>query len=164
MLKNEIYREIINDNEFRGYDLLNYLLMKDNEFKEVVSSGLRTGFIRKFNDDEWERVLRVSYVPEVRCINSFFEMFKEGLNIGNALGTTKYLGHEYSDVDVVRGSLPVLDDVIVSTNSMDHWWLETDDSIIDPSLLLIIHPLYRDKLGYIEADRFCLDKKGKYSM
>jgi hypothetical protein len=163
MLKNEIYKEIINDNEFRGYDLLNYLLTKDSNFKEVITSGLRTGFIRKFNDDEWEKIIKVSYIPEVRCINSFFEMFKEGLNIGNACGTSKYLGKEYSSVDIVCGSLPVLNDVIVSDN-MDHWWLETDDSIIDPSLLLIIHPLYRDKLGYVESDRFCLDKRGKYSL
>ena len=30
MLKNEFYREIVGSDDFRGYDLLNYLMLKNN--------------------------------------------------------------------------------------------------------------------------------------
>lgn len=163
MLKNEFYREIVGSDDFRGYDLLNYLMLKDRDFNDVVSLGLRTGFIRKFNDLEWDKISSIDYIMN-GCFSDFFSFFKEGYNIGASSFVVKKLYKKYNDVDIVYGRLPILDDVICSTDN-SHWWLETDEYIIDPSLLLMINPLYRDKMGYIEDERIfyedLIDRKGK---
>ena len=83
MLKNEFYREIVGSDDFRGYDLLNYLMLKNRDFNDVVSLGLRTGFIRKFNDLEWDKISSIDYIMN-GCFSDFFSFFKEGYNIGSS--------------------------------------------------------------------------------
>ena len=164
MLKNDFYKEVVGSDEFRGYDLLNYLRLKNSDFNNTIALGLRTGFIRKCNDLEWEKVSSIDYNMD-DYFSDFLSFFKDGYNIGASEYVVKILYKKYNDVDIVHGRLPILEDVICS-NDNSHWWLETDEYIIDPSLLLMIHPLYRDKMGYIEEERIFFedltDRKGRY--
>lgn len=164
MLKNDFYREVVGNDEFRGFDLLNYLRFKSSDFDNIITLGLRTGFIRKFNDLEWDKVSSIDYSMD-GCFSDFLSFFREGYNIGASECVVKMLYKKYNDIDIVHGRLPILDNVIYS-NDNSHWWLETDEYVIDPSLLLMIHPLYRDKMGYIEDERIFFedltDRKGRY--
>lgn len=162
MLKNEFYRKNINYS-FRGYDLLNYLRFINPDFDDKITLGLRTGFIRKFNDLEWDLISSIDYIDEYS--RDFFSFFRQGYNIGASDYVVKNLYKKYNDIDIVRGRLPILDGVIDSYGR-GHWWLETDEYLIDPSLLLMINPLYRSKLGYIEEERIfyedLVDRRGNY--
>ena len=164
MLKNEFYKGVVGSEEFRGYDLLNYLRLKNSDFNNTIALGLRTGFIRKFNDLEWDKISSIDYSLD-GYFSDFLSFFKDGYNIGASECVVKMLYRKYNDVDIVHGKLPILDGVICS-NDNSHWWLETDEYVIDPSLLLMIHPLYRDKMGYIEDERIFFedltDRKGRY--
>ena len=80
MLKNEFYREIVGSDDFRGYDLLNYLMLKDSDFNDVVSLGLRTGFIRKFNDLEWDKISSIDYIMN-GCFSDFFSLITFGQSV-----------------------------------------------------------------------------------
>ena len=164
MLSSDFYREFVGNDDFMGYDLLNYLRFNDKGFDDIVSLGLRTGFIRKFNDLEWDKVSSIDYNMD-NLLSDFLVFFKDGYNIGASECVVKMLYIKYNDVDIVHGRLPVLDGVVCSKDK-SHWWLETDEYIIDPSLLLVFNPVYRDKMGYIEDGRIfyedLIDGKGRY--
>lgn len=164
MLKSDFYKGVVSSDEFRGFELLDYLRFKNSDFDRVITLGLRTGFIRKFSDLEWDKVSSIDYSMD-GYFSDFLSFFKEGYNIGASFCVVKMLYKKYNDIDIVRGRLPILDDVICSSDN-SHWWLETDEYVIDPSLLLMINPLYRDRIGYIEDERIyfedLVDRKGKY--
>ncbi len=164
MLSSDFYREFVGNDDFMGYDLLNYLRFNDKDFNDIVSLGLRTGFIRKFNDLEWDKVSSIDYNMD-NLLSDFLVFFKDGYNIGASECVVKMLYIKYNDVDIVYGRLPVLDGIVCSKGK-EHWWLETDEYIIDPSLLLVFNPVYRDKMGYIEDGRIfyedLIDGKGRY--
>ena len=164
MLSSDFYREFVGNDDFMGYDLLNYLRFNDNDFNDIVSLGLRTGFIRKFNDLEWDKVSSIDYNMD-NFLSDFLVFFKDGYYIGASECVVKMLYIKYNDVDIVYGRLPVLDGIVCSKGK-EHWLLETDEYIIDPYLLFVFNPVYRDKMGYIEDGRIfyedLIDGKGRY--
>ena len=78
MLKNDFYREIVGNDEFRGFDLLNYLRFKNSDFDNIITLGLRTGFIRKFNDLEWDKVSSIDYSMD-GCFSDFLSFHNSRL-------------------------------------------------------------------------------------
>lgn len=80
-------------------------------------------------------------------------MFLLGYNIGNCVGTSIQLSFSYNKVDIVSGILPILKGTLNAEKEGGHCWLETPESIIDTTLMLVIDKSLKSDLGYIEEQR-----------
>ena len=138
---------------FKGYDFLEELLESNKEFKDIIDKYIDEGKIRKFNDNEWDKIKEQNYISNIDNVNSFYDMFSLGYNKGNCVGMSMQLSYSYDNVDIVSGTLPILKGTLNAEKEGGHCWLETNNSIIDTSLLLVIDKSLKDIMGYNEEQR-----------
>lgn len=152
---------------FKGYDFLEELKSKNNEFNDLVNSSISNGKVRFFNDNEWNKIKTQNYISLTEGIDEFYDIFSKGYNKGNCVGTSWQLSFSYDDVDIVSGILPVLKGTLNAEEEGGHCWLETDNFIIDTSFLLVIDKSLKENFGYIEEQRVTasmLRKNENYQM
>ncbi len=126
---------------------------KNSDFNKIINENFKNGKIRFFNDNEWDKINSQNFVSPIKEMKEFIDMFSLGYNIGNCVGASRQLSYSYHDVDIVSGILPILKGSLNAEKEGGHCWLETPDSIIDTTLMLVIHKSLKNALGYIEEQR-----------
>lgn len=139
--------------EFLGFKKLERLMEKDKKFKEKITSYINLGKIRKFSDEEWEKIKKQNFMSPYVDVDDFYDMFAKGYNDGNCAGMSRQLSYSYDDVDIVSGILPILKGEFNSEKEGGHVWLENSKYIIDSSFLLVIDKDLKKELEYIEEQR-----------
>ncbi len=138
---------------FKGFDLMNELIVKNEEFKKKINYYMACGLIRTFDEFEWEKIRSQNFISPIPDMKNFYDMFVLGYNKGNCIGASRQLSYSYDDVDLVAGTLPILVGTLNAEKVGGHGWIETFDKIIDTSLLLVIDKSLRDEIGYVEEKR-----------
>ena len=142
------------DTTIKAFDLFWQLYNTNQDFKNKIDIGIKNKQIRFFNEEELNKIRNQNFVhPTNPNIKEFEDMFILGKNIGNCVGISRQLSYSYNDVDLVSGILPILKGTINAEKQGGHAWLETNDSIIDTSLMLIIDKSLKKELGYEEENR-----------
>lgn len=142
------------ENDIKGYNLIKYLIEKNDEFSKIIIDNIYKGKIRFFDEREWDLIKKQNFIAPENCdAEDFYDYFIKGYNIGDCIGTSRRLSFSYNDVDIVSGILPVIKGTLNAEQEGGHGWLETSDKIIDTSLLLVIDKDLKNKLGYIEESR-----------
>ena len=139
--------------DIKAYKLFWNLYNSNKEFHNLIDNGLSNGSIRYFNELEWNKITEQNFMSPIKELNEFSDMFMLGYNIGNCVGTSRQLSYSYDDVDIVSGILPILKGTLNAEKEGGHCWLETDDYIIDTTLMLVIDKSLKKEFGYIEEQR-----------
>jgi len=137
----------------KAYDELWRLCEKYPEFKKVFDENIKSGKIRFFNDDEFDRIKSQNFMSPSPDMDEFIDMFILGYNIGNCVGASWQLSLSYDDVDIVSGILPILKGTRNAEKLGGHCWLERKNVIIDTTLMLVIDKSLKKEIGYVEENR-----------
>ena len=137
----------------KAYGLFWNLYNNDDDFHNLVDKGMKENKIRFFDETEWDKIYSQNFVSPIKEMREFVDMFLLGYNIGNCVGAIRQLSYSYYDADIVSGILPILKGTLNAEKEGGHCWLETPDSIIDTSLMLVIDKSLKDDFGYIEEQR-----------
>ena len=141
------------DFSIKAYDLFLKLCRENLEFRHLISENLKNGKIRFFNEEEWDKINSQNFVSPSPEMEEFLDLFTLGYNIGNCVGTSKQLSFSYDNVDIVSGILPILKGTLNAEKEGGHCWLETDKTIIDTTLMLVIDKSLKHDLGYLEEQK-----------
>ncbi len=129
-------------------------MYKDNgRFKNIVDMNMANGKMRFFGEEEYERIISQNFVSPIPDMKEFIDMFRLGYNRGNCVGVSRQLSYSYDDVSIVSGVLPMIKGTLNAEKEGGHGWLETDDCILDTSLMIVMDKSLKDELGYIEESR-----------
>ena len=133
---------------YKCYDLLMDLVTNNEDFKSNIVEGIKSNMITGFTDELWEKINS----QNIRRINNFEDVFREGANIGYCTVAAKQLSFSLNSCYLCGGTLPIL---VGTKNCKDgrHTWIEYEDKIIDTSLMLIIDKNFKNKIGYKEENR-----------
>ena len=146
-----IINELIEEDKFdyKCFDELKRLLNENEYFKNIVIEGYQNGKIFGFPNELWDKIRS----QNIRRINSFEDVFKDGANIGYCTVASKQLSYSFSSCFICGGILPLLKG---TKNCLDgsHTWIQYEDYIIDTTLMLIVHINYANKIGYIEENKY----------
>ncbi len=88
-------------------------------------------------DKKFERKLFDIQVEDNNEQYSLGYVYKAGCNIGNCLLTSKYINTILNDTTICAGKVEILKGTKNSTHG-DHVWIESDELIIDPTLMITI--------------------------
>lgn len=148
------------DKYIKAFELLNKLCNRDETFKALIEGNMKKNLIRFFSEEEWNKIENQNFIPPDKDLgfNEFYELFELGYNIGNCVATARQLSYSYNNVDIVSGILPILKGTRNAEKEGGHCWLETKESIIDTSLMLVIDISLKEKFGYIEEERITHQK------
>ena len=138
---------------FEAFELFRNLYKTDDNFKHLVDINMNNGKIRFFDNNEFDKIKKQNFISPIPQMKEFIDMFILGYNIGNCAGACRQLSYSYNNVDIVSGILPMLKGTLNAEKEGGHVWLETPDSIIDTSLMLVIDLSLKNSLGYIEEQR-----------
>jgi len=139
--------------ESKAFELFWKIYHENSDFNKIITENLLNGKIRFLNDNEWNKIDNQNFVPPIQEAKEFRDMFLLGYNIGDCVGVSRQLSYSYDNVDIVSGILPILKGTLNAEKEGGHCWLETRDSIIDTSLMLVIDKSLKTDLGYIEEQR-----------
>ncbi len=144
--------------DYQCYALLKNLLTNNRDFALLIEEGIRDGKISKFPEELWDKMRN----QNIRRINSFEDVFKDGANIGYCTVASKQLSYSLDNCDICGGILPLLAN---TPNCPDgrHTWISYQNNIIDTSLMLIINEQFAKKLGYQEENRYNPNQDPIYS-
>lgn len=135
--------------EYKCYSELKRLLENNIDFKDKVINGLRTGKVSGFSDELWQKIND----QNIRRINSFDDVFRDGANIGYCTVASKQLSYSLNNVYLCGGVLPILKGT--SNCSLgEHTWISCNGKVIDTTLMLVIDEKYSKEFGYIEENRY----------
>lgn len=137
-----------NRKDYLCFNLIKEKLEYDFEFKKIIEEGIINNKIVGFDEDLWNTI----NIIKTRTYKSFFDVFKDGMNIGSCTFTSEELSYGFKKVDLVSGIMKYIKGSKSSLNG-EHSWIEDDYYIYDTSLLLIIDKSYKDKMGYVEYRR-----------
>lgn len=147
----EIINELIDEkrSHYKCFDELKRLLSSNSEFKKIIKEGYIDGEIYGFTDELWAKI----NTQNIRRINSFEDVFIDGANIGYCTVASKQLSYSLDNCYLCGGVLPILRGT-KNCNDGSHTWIESNNEIIDTTLMLIISKRYTQKIGYIEENRY----------
>ncbi len=144
-------KELISNERFqyKCFDELKRLIHEDEKIYQVLLNGFKTNKVMGFPEDLWEKINN----QNIRGIDNFETVFKDGANIGYCTVAAKQLSYSFPNCYLCGGILPILKG---TTNCPDgsHTWILVNNKIIDTTLMLIIDEDYASKLGYIEENRY----------
>lgn len=131
------------------YNELKKLFESDETFRQNVIEGCLSEKISGYTEELWEKIRS----QNIRGINNFEDVFRDGANIGYCTVASKQLSYSLDGCYICGGILRVLQG---SKNSEDgsHTWIWKDHKIIDTTLMMIIDDKYAERLGYIEENRY----------
>lgn len=144
---------------YKCFDVLKELVNSNNDFCEALKDGYFSGKVEAFGNDTWEKISK----QNIRTINSFMDVFMEGTNIGYCTVASKQLSYSFNDCQICGGLLPIL---AGTKNCEDgsHTWMIHNGKIYDTTLMLVIDEGFaKERLGYIEENRYDPNKDVYYS-
>lgn len=135
--------------DYKCYLLLEKLLKENAEFRKIITDGVLNGVIAGYTADIWEKIA----AQNIRGIDSFEDVFRDGANIGYCTVAAKQLSYSFNGCFLCGGVVSYLKD---TPNCKDgsHTWLVVNGKIIDTSLMIVIDENYSKKLGYVEENRY----------
>lgn len=89
-----------------------------------------------WNKDFELKVFRIKFIDGNKTL-SLKTIFKDGYNIGNCLLTAYYVSSIIEDSLICTGKVEILKGTKNSPNG-DHVWIETENEIIDTTLMIVI--------------------------
>ena len=134
---------------YKCFDELKRLLKENKDFRQKVINGYANGKIVGFNEEIWNKINK----QNIRRINNFEDVFIEGANIGYCTVASKQLSYSFDNVYICGGELPILKGT-KNCKEGEHTWIETDNQIIDTTLMLIIAKDYSKEIGYKEENKY----------
>lgn len=143
--------------DYKCFEILKNLL-KNPTFSEIIKEGIIEGKISGFDINLWTKIEN----QNIRRINSFDDVFKEGLNIGYCTVAAKQLSYSLDTCFICGGELPILKNTPNCENG-EHTWILYNNDVIDTTLMLFIDKEYATKLGYIEENRYNPNQDPIYS-
>lgn len=134
---------------YKCYDELKKLLKNNKDFREMITNGVLNGQVTGFDEKMWEKIQS----QNIRVINSFEDVFRDGANIGYCTVASKQLSYSLDNPFLCGGVLPI---IAGSKNSPDgsHTWIYVDGNVIDTTLMLVMSSDFAKQLGYIEENRY----------
>jgi len=144
--------------DYKCYDTLKELVEKNESFKQIIIDGYKSGKLYGFTEDLWDKIRK----QNIRNINSFEQVFKDGANIGYCTVAAKQLSYSLDFCFLCGGVLPILKGT-KNCEDGSHTWIWYDNNIIDTTLMLIINEDYAKALGYIEENRYNPNLDEQYS-
>ena len=113
-----------------SYDLRETLAMKP-----LLVKHINDGTVMEFDDDLIVKIKRTN----VLLLRDFFEIFEEGLNIGECGITSRYLSYLFDRFTLIeKGTCEILKGTKNSPKG-EHAWLLVNGYIYDTTLMLKIH-------------------------
>lgn len=145
-MENEnILRHIYEDKfDYKGTEIMKQLFYNNEEFRNIIIEGIKTGKVSGFPKELWDKIEK----QNIRRINSFLDVFKEGANLGYCTPASKQLSYSLPDGCLIAGG--VVEYLKGTKNSMDgsHTWVVYDGKIYDTTLMLMIDLDFASKLKY----------------
>lgn len=89
-----------------------------------------------WNKDLQNKIFQIEFIDGHKKL-SLKTIFKDGYNIGNCLLTSYYVSTIFENSLICTGKVEILKGTKNSPNG-DHVWIETEDNIIDTTLMIII--------------------------
>ena len=147
----EILNELINNERFnyKCFDLLKQLLNENLEFRNIIEKGVKEHKIFGFNEELWTKINN----QNIRGIDNFESVFRDGANIGYCTVAAKQLSYSLDNPYICGGTVKYLVNTPKSPDG-SHTWILNDNYIIDTTLMLIIDKSYMNKLGYVEENKY----------
>ena len=133
------------------YDILINLLDGNKSFREKIKKGMNDGKIHGFSDELWNKLNNQNL--RFRGINDFDDIFRNGFNLGYCTPCSKQVSYSFDNCFICGGILPILKGTTNCTNG-EHTWIESNNIIIDTSLMLVIDSSLREILGYIKENEY----------
>ncbi len=136
--------------DYKCFDALRKLVLENDTFKKNLEEGFFSDKVEGFTSDVWEKIAK----QNVRRINSFTDVFVDGANEGYCTVASKQLSYSFNGCQICGGVVPLL---IGTKNCVDgsHTWMVFNNKIYDTTLMLIIDESFaKEKLGYIEENRY----------
>ena len=133
---------------YKCYFYLKQLIKENEEFRNILSEGLKEGKVSGFDDSMWLEIK----LQNPRSSLTFEDAFKLGYNLGNCTGCAIQYSYSLDYPYICGGELPLLKG---TQNSPDgrHTWIESNGKIIDTTLMLVMDKDFAMKFGYKEENR-----------
>ena len=164
-MENEKILEILygERKDYKGTGIMRDLLADNEEFKNIILEGIKLGKILGFDDELWDKIDS----QNIRGINTFLDVFKEGANLGYCTVAAKQLSYSFPNDCRIAGG--VVDYLQGTKNSEDgsHTWIVWNGKIYDTTFMLSIDLEFANKLKYIQEniynplddDNYCATKE-----
>lgn len=138
-----------NRKHYKCYDELKKILSENDQIKSIIVHGYANGKISGFTEEMWESIQK----QNIRRIDNFEDVFRDGANIGYCTVASKQLSYSLDCPYICGGTLSLLEG---TKNCKDgsHTWICNQKKIIDTTLMLIIDETYASYLGYVEENRY----------
>lgn len=105
--------------------------------RKIISQRLELNLDTYSWSEEFEKRVMAIYFRENDKIYTFKDVYEKGCNIGNCLLTSKYISQTLRSSTICAGKVEILKGTKNSKNG-DHVWVEVEDLIIDPTLMISI--------------------------
>jgi len=138
-----------NRKDYKCYLELKRLLIQNKDFKQTIIKGFQEGKIKGFTEELWNKINS----QNIRTVDNFEDVFREGANIGYCTVASKQLSYSLDTCYICGGVLPILKGTF-NCEDGSHTWILYNNEIIDTTLMLIIGKEYIEKIGYIEENRY----------
>ena len=134
---------------YKCYFYLKQLIKENEEFRNILSEGLKEGKVSGFDDSMWLEIK----LQNPRSSLTFEDAFKLGYNLGNCTGCAIQYSYSLDYPYICGGELPLLKG---TQNSPDgrHTWISYNNNVIDPSFMIQISENYIKNFGYNEENRY----------
>lgn len=164
-MQNEKILEILygDRKEYKGTKIMRELLENNEEFRNIIIEGIKSGKIDGFDDELWTKIDNQNIVR----INSFLDVFKEGANLGYCTVAAKQLSYSFPNDCLIAGG--VVEFLKGTENSKDgsHTWIVWNGKIYDTTFMVSIDLEYANRLKYVqeniynpmEDDKYCARKE-----
>lgn len=148
----EILNKLIDEKRmhYKCFDELKRLLSENQQFREIVEKGYLEGEIYGFTEEMWKKINS----QNIRRINSFEDVFRDGANIGYCTVASKQLSYSLDTCYLCGGVLPILRGTTNCEDGSHTWIRNSDNEIIDTTLMLILSEKYAKQIGYIEENYY----------
>ena len=134
---------------FKCFDVLKQKLREDSSFREAIKEGIKSGLVTKFPRD----LLNNFCEQNIRAPFRPVQILIDGANIGTCTYMSKIVSYSLPNCDLCGGTLKILEGTLNSPDGR-HTWISYNGNIIDTTLMIQINEKFKDKLGYIEENRY----------
>ena len=146
--------------DYKGTEVMKELLLKDENFKQIIIDGIKTGNIYSWPEKLWEELDKLNLMLRKGNVSDIFKM---GDNIGDCTGCSTIVSYSFPIGCLYVGG--TVDYLIGTKNSVDgrHTWLENEGVIYDTTFMVSINEKYSKKMGYKTLYKTDPNKNSKYS-
>lgn len=113
-------------------------MIPSKSLRKIISKRHKIKLERSAWSKEFEKkIFNIDFIDGNKKIN-LKEIFKNGYNIGNCLLTAHYISTALPDSSICTGKVAILKGT-KNSDQGDHVWIETEDYIIDTTLMITIN-------------------------